>query len=166
MPKYLKKQERLTLESKKKSNPCCICMTETKKCNRIKKNCTCPTTMHDDTGKKVCDHSFCFKCINKWSKEKNTCPLCRKEFEKLKCNKKIYKVQKKRFDELINLIIQLEENPHLRISFALHYFDNDSFTILVWSHIKILLSRLGQDNETLQNILPNVHNMSMLFDHM
>jgi len=31
-----------------------------------------------------CDHSFCFDCINKWSQQSNTCPICKQRFNALK----------------------------------------------------------------------------------
>merc|ERR1719446_1303247 len=43
---------------------CVICMSE-------KSNCL---------GYLVCTHSFCFTCIQNWSKTENTCPLCKVKF--------------------------------------------------------------------------------------
>ncbi len=30
-----------------------------------------------------CRHEFCFKCLKKWSKEKNYCPLCRAVYSQI-----------------------------------------------------------------------------------
>jgi len=31
-----------------------------------------------------CDHKFCFDCINNWAtKSENSCPLCKKKFNKI-----------------------------------------------------------------------------------
>jgi hypothetical protein len=30
-----------------------------------------------------CDHTFCFACIQQWSKTENTCPLCKKRFDSI-----------------------------------------------------------------------------------
>eukprot|EP01122_Echinamoeba_exundans_P005977 TRINITY_DN1618_c0_g1_i1.p1 TRINITY_DN1618_c0_g1~~TRINITY_DN1618_c0_g1_i1.p1 ORF type:complete len:373 (+),score=49.24 TRINITY_DN1618_c0_g1_i1:66-1184(+) len=30
-----------------------------------------------------CDHAFCFECIFRWSKESNTCPMCKQRFHQL-----------------------------------------------------------------------------------
>ena len=30
-----------------------------------------------------CSHEFCFKCIKKWTKKNNTCPMCRAEIGKI-----------------------------------------------------------------------------------
>lgn len=30
-----------------------------------------------------CNHLFCIKCLEKWSKSSRTCPLCRKEFDRI-----------------------------------------------------------------------------------
>lgn len=32
----------------------------------------------------VCDHSFCFPCIEEWSKVMKTCPIDRREFNQIK----------------------------------------------------------------------------------
>ena len=37
-------------------------------------------------GKLPCGHEFCFSCIERWSKETNKCPLCKKRFETIKKN--------------------------------------------------------------------------------
>jgi predicted amidophosphoribosyltransferase len=31
--------------------------------------------------RKTQTHSFCYDCIIKWSKQENSCPLCKKEFK-------------------------------------------------------------------------------------
>jgi len=32
----------------------------------------------------ICNHEFCFKCIETWSKTENSCPMCKKRFSKIK----------------------------------------------------------------------------------
>ena len=32
-----------------------------------------------------CDHAFCMACIRRWSKEENSCPLCRARFNEIRC---------------------------------------------------------------------------------
>ena len=34
-----------------------------------------------------CDHIFCFACLKEWAKFKKSCPLCRKNFRKIKISK-------------------------------------------------------------------------------
>jgi hypothetical protein len=31
-----------------------------------------------------CNHTFCFLCLEKWSKSSNKCPICRRFFTKIK----------------------------------------------------------------------------------
>jgi hypothetical protein len=39
-----------------------------------------------------CQHTFCLRCIRKWAKSKNTCPLCREEFLQIRSLKRKYAV--------------------------------------------------------------------------
>jgi len=32
----------------------------------------------------ICNHEFCFKCIETWAKTENSCPMCKKRFSKIK----------------------------------------------------------------------------------
>lgn len=43
-----------------------------------------------------CTHTFCRKCIVKWSKTSNTCPCCRKEFTEVKTAKSKRKIKRVR----------------------------------------------------------------------
>lgn len=43
-----------------------------------------------------CTHTFCRKCIVKWSKTSNTCPCCRKEFKEVKTAKSTKTVKRAR----------------------------------------------------------------------
>lgn len=38
---------------------------------------------HDFAKLKSCNHMFCYSCIIDWSKEINTCPVCRLSFDLL-----------------------------------------------------------------------------------
>ena len=64
---------------------CCICMTEPDPADLAAIN--------------ICDHMFCFDCIEKWADRENTCPLCKKRFIKIervnKTKKKSAKSSKK-----------------------------------------------------------------------
>ncbi len=55
-------------EEKKIETDCCICLE-----NCLLNGCIDP-----------CKHTFCFKCIKKWSKVNNTCPICRAVFKEIK----------------------------------------------------------------------------------
>ena len=48
---------------------CCICMTEPDPADLASIN--------------ICEHMFCFDCIEKWADRENTCPLCKKRFVKI-----------------------------------------------------------------------------------
>jgi hypothetical protein len=43
-----------------------------------------------------CKHTFCEDCIVKWSKNENSCPLCRKKFHEITFDNKIIKVEDKK----------------------------------------------------------------------
>jgi hypothetical protein len=46
----------------------------------------CSVCLEDIQNKCVinsCRHEFCFKCLKKWSKEKNYCPLCRAVYSQI-----------------------------------------------------------------------------------
>lgn len=49
---------------------------------------TCPICLNP-TEKKLlgfpnnCRHRFCLRCLRKWSKRKNTCPVCRTEYKSI-----------------------------------------------------------------------------------
>ncbi|XP_013923756.1 PREDICTED: uncharacterized protein LOC106550380 [Thamnophis sirtalis] len=40
----------------------------------------CSTTIQDPTYLNPCNHQFCFKCIQKWSRKQVICPLCKQRF--------------------------------------------------------------------------------------
>ena len=165
MPKTIKnkKADRETLQGTIKDNKCCICFND-----KIKKNCTCPTTLHDNNGRKICDHSFCFKCIHKWSNEKNTCPLCRKTFEKLICSKRTIKIKK--FTPIpgiiYNLMIQLDRDPQFRLQFVMDYCENVPATIQIWRVMELYIMRMERRlevfNMTLRDFSVNLYDMTML----
>lgn len=47
--------------------------------------CLLKLTNDQEIGKpEICDHIFCFPCIEEWSKVMRTCPIDRKEFSKIK----------------------------------------------------------------------------------
>ena len=48
---------------------------------------TCAICLDDVTERGTidsCDHQFCYKCIQEWSKRKNTCPNCRLSFNTIR----------------------------------------------------------------------------------
>lgn len=155
MPKVLtciKKTNRLILQGNIQDKKCYICFDDAKKCNKIKKNCTCCTTLHTLDGNKVCKHSFCFKCIHKWSKTNNTCPLCRKEFRRLICHKRSIKV-KQPIIRIPMWMQAFESDPMVRVRFVMDYCDRDHVAITIWN----ILNRSFNDN--LREQLPNVSTM-------
>jgi hypothetical protein len=56
-----------------------------------------------------CRHEFCFKCLKKWSKEKNYCPLCRTVYSQI--------IHNIRSDKEFNVFeVKIEENSDEEIS--------------------------------------------------
>ena len=52
-------------------------------------SCTiCLDKLTKTKGKLPCGHEFCFSCIERWSKETNKCPLCKKRFKTIQKNTK------------------------------------------------------------------------------
>lgn len=46
-----------------------------------------------------CGHEFCKGCIDKWRKQNNSCPLCRKTFSNYKYQSRCIKVESRRPDK-------------------------------------------------------------------
>lgn len=61
--------------------------------------------------KTVCQHFFCKSCINKWTCQNNTCPVCRQQLFKSSKELQIQRVQKM-IAPYLNYVI---EHPHLAI---------------------------------------------------
>lgn len=65
-----------------------------------RKSCTiCLSLIRNEASLDNCSHTFCKKCIMKWSKTENTCPQCRNEFTCVSTKKKTRIVHKKRQGE-------------------------------------------------------------------
>jgi len=61
------------------SSRCCICLEEPTKPELSKLD--------------MCEHIYCFTCIEKWAERENTCPLCKTRFHKIE---RVHKVSKPR----------------------------------------------------------------------
>lgn len=48
-------------------DPCVICLDDIKKVSTTN----------------VCNHHFCFACIQRWSKLNSTCPLCKRQYAEI-----------------------------------------------------------------------------------
>lgn len=113
---------------------CCICLKNSKLCKLGKKKCVCTTTLHLPNNKKVCQHTFCFKCINQWSKESNTCPLCRKRFYKLICNKREAYITTS--NRLVRRLVEaLIMSTEFRLKLVMDVLHNDPGGILAWEAV-------------------------------
>lgn len=73
--------------NKKTKLNCCICLNNI--CNKGIIN--------------PCQHEFCYDCIYMWSKQTNTCPICRERFNKINNTKIDNKDYKMSIDEYITL---------------------------------------------------------------
>ena len=54
---------------------------------------------HGDMKRGPCDHVFCFKCIETWSKKHNTCPTCRQTFTRIEK----FNIQTQTSDEMLKV---------------------------------------------------------------
>jgi len=75
----LEEEESKELKADGSPKTCCICLEETSKKELATIN--------------VCDHHFCFGCIDKWSDQENKCPLCKVRFYKID---KVHKPKKRK----------------------------------------------------------------------
>lgn len=66
-----KRELRKMRKRTRSEEPCHICLEECKR----------PTTME-------CDHTFCYRCIEKWMEIKRQCPVCDKKINVAKCERK------------------------------------------------------------------------------
>ncbi|KAG8130435.1 hypothetical protein E2320_016981 [Naja naja] len=72
-----KRKPRIAFRSSRKSS-----LVKTVQQNRSQNSkCTiCLAMIQDPTYLNPCNHQFCFKCIQKWSRKKVICPLCKQRF--------------------------------------------------------------------------------------
>ena len=54
---------------------------------------------YGDMKRGPCDHVFCFKCIETWSKKHNTCPTCRQTFTRIEK----FNIQTQTSDEMLKV---------------------------------------------------------------
>ena len=94
--------------------------------------CICTNNIIFDTIVNTeCNHSFCKDCFWKWTKKKNTCPLCRKSL--LYNSKELKKLQQTR--EFMNLHYDIERQideqyiEHERCTLELKNLNIKSFTL-------------------------------------
>lgn len=83
MPKQTGKSKTVkkkSVKKKKEEDPCVICFS--KKINKASIDC--------------CSHTFCRKCIVKWSETENSCPHCRKKFHQVKTRNTKRRIEDKR----------------------------------------------------------------------
>jgi len=83
---------------KKTRKTCCICLDTIS----VKKEARITS----------CRHRYCKQCIRKWSKVKNQCPQCKRNFNWIidvhrKKKERVVKKKKKSYDEMVNFMIRL-----------------------------------------------------------
>jgi hypothetical protein len=88
---------------------CCICYDEIQ-----------------DKGTIDCGHSFCRKCIQKWSRRNTTCPLCRQQFFEIKTETKNIIVQVPQLHVNNDDITESEEYAIFRPTLE-EYVNSDGF---------------------------------------
>lgn len=71
-----------------------------------------------------CGHKFCRKCIMKWSKTENSCPMCRKTFNKVETAKSVTHIYDKRrgayptHEMVTDLIVQFLVDNDFKLYFS------------------------------------------------
>jgi hypothetical protein len=66
-------KEKSTEESATEDEHCAICLSN----------------IEEEQGILKCKHCYCFTCIEQWSKQENSCPLCKQRFSFIE---KVFKV--------------------------------------------------------------------------
>ena len=76
----------------------------------LKKQCIiCMNDCQIPKGVLPCKHEFCFNCVNKWSRQKKTCPICKKQFSIIKKETE-YKIDKNNDINELKEILKLIDN--------------------------------------------------------
>jgi hypothetical protein len=101
-----------------------------------------------------CTHMFCDSCITVWAKQKNSCPTCRRNFMYLQAPG-----EKKRRVENINkrhsinrMIIAYITDSTFRREFAHLCLDGDTFSCIMFEHVKIALPHLELQSRHIHHI--------------
>lgn len=73
---------------------------------------SCPICLQEFLKKIVCrpnfcSHQFCVECLVKWSEKQSSCPLCRKQYTKIK------KIDEKNCDEDLQVVIHSDSEYEL-----------------------------------------------------
>lgn len=85
-----------TTRSKKNTKTDAPIIEEDQKENEETECSICYESYKDDYGVLKCKHTFCFNCIDQWSKQKNSCPLCNGVFKDIiHYNEKLFGRNKK-----------------------------------------------------------------------
>jgi hypothetical protein len=93
---------------------------------KIKQKQTCSICMGTPKNKANigCSHEFCRKCIVKWSKTENSCPVCRQPFSTVKTAKSTTRIKDKsqsdygRFEQgMMDLIMNFIFNRRFQFQF-------------------------------------------------
>ena len=135
MPKTTKKTKQKQKQVvKRKTHTCTICLEDCKK----------PSKLLNNQNKIICSHKFCFDCIKKWTK--NTCPNCRKPYNKIKYGPHIKTVKLPSFAEstledtdipsfLLECIDMLISSSESRNNFREAFFHQNEFAKRLWEII-------------------------------
>lgn len=89
----------------------------------------CMSTVKNKANIDSCKHEFCRKCIVKWAETENSCPCCRKKFNKVSTEKSTKKVENKRQrpdphgdegprDLFLDLLVKFITDDHFKIHLA------------------------------------------------
>ena len=86
-PPCRRHKETCIMEKKINGGKCGICLhaIESEYCKNVRGilNTTIKWKDRGNMKSGPCDHVFCFTCINEWSKQERTCPICRETFTRI-----------------------------------------------------------------------------------
>ena len=161
----LAKKRRIKYQGDISETRCSICWNKSKECKKGPKKCVCTTTLHDNNNKKICQHTFCFKCIDKWSKENNTCTLCRSKFQILICSKRIKKINYGNKRLITSILQALMHDDDVRQTLIMGVLNNDDMYIYIWDIVNRFTIRIeigfNESGLNFAEIYPQFYSMVM-----
>lgn len=100
----------------------------------------CPIITKDIATISGCSHQFCFDCIDRWAKVKNTCPLCKVTFESINSEGTEKKVQTRSYNNVNGATVDDERMQALRTASRTA---RDSYVLGLLRHQEQLIEQLS-----------------------
>lgn len=92
--------------------------------------CICMTTPKNKASLDGCSHEFCRKCIVKWSKTENSCPVCRQTFNCVQTEKSTTRISDRSQN---NEDEQLDALQEYFMDIVIEYIFNPRFQFMFYS---------------------------------